>query len=57
MSNKPPGADKDPRAPYNRKVEVVDCDACEGTGENEDYAFNSSKCPYCNGTGELTITY
>lgn len=52
MSNKPPGADKDPRAPYNRKVEVVDCDACEGTGENEDY----SVCTYCNGIGELIIT-
>ncbi len=53
MDNKPLGADKDPRAPSSKKTDTVDCDACDGTGENEDY----SECTFCGGEGKLTITY
>jgi RecJ-like exonuclease len=53
MDNKPPGADKDPRAPYNEKFDLVDCDVCDGTGETEDY----KECTYCGGEGKLKLYY
>jgi RecJ-like exonuclease len=49
MSNLPPGVSvNDPNAPWNQDdPEGVDCDVCEGTGENED----GSECENCNGEG------
>ena len=43
----PPGAEFDPRAPWNQKT--ITCYVCQGTGLLLDY----SECTKCLGTGEL----
>ena len=49
LSNLPPGvSENDPTAPWNQDdPEGIDCDVCQGTGENED----GSECKNCNGEG------
>lgn len=42
----PPGAEFDPRAPWNQ-IEAEICADCEGTGEEK----NGEKCWTCQGTG------
>lgn len=52
----PPGAEFDPRAPWNQKT--IMCDFCQGTGETSDCKEIINKhyiCTHCLGTGELDV--
>ena len=54
MSNKPPGADKDPRAPYNQPLRTT-CPKCHGTGSSgtsaDEQGIFEDECYYCEGKG------
>lgn len=45
----PPGAEGDPRAPYN-EAEQVECPSCEGTGKDTP-GPGASLCHRCEGSG------
>lgn len=48
----PPGAEHDPNAPWNQSdPETIECDVCEGTGENED----GFECENCDGEGDIVV--
>lgn len=59
MSNYPPGAENDPRAPYNQKdPETKKCEECNGTGYlecSECGTHSAIECDDCEGTGEIEI--
>ena len=55
MSNYPPGALSDPKAPWNEpEVKQVDCPACNGCGIDYYVEHGESykrECEECDGTG------
>lgn len=62
MSNYPPGAENDPRAPYNEKEpKMTKCDECSGEGKFQDIDDSDGEpfefqCDNCEGTGEIEIS-
>jgi len=51
----PPGAAKDPSAPYNEKEsKYKECPDCEGNGKHKAFG-ESEKCAACDGTGEIEV--